>query len=344
MAQNIIDIVIIGRNEGLLIEKSICSSLSAAEEISKLGYDTPKIIYIDGQSTDNSLDIANKHGIFCKVVEGKPNPALGRHIGFKYCTGKYVFFLDGDMEIYPGWLSSAIQHLEDSEKSTAGVAGYCDWEVYENGSITKLPNHSNVRYSGQEVSNDVGGGFIYRAEVLREVGDFDPTMTRMGEFEMYLRIFASGYKLNYLAIPMSIHRDLKGSMGKNFIRGSLFTKNVFIPGVVARKTPKNKRVASLLLRLYWLYIWHVISIAFILLSLYYAFTGSARMTGAACALIGMLQLFLAHWLYKNKNVKRAAVSLFTINIYIPAFIFGYLFCWPDIGGYYSRRRNVKNDS
>ena len=344
MQQVTVDIVIIGRNEGELIDKAIHSSLMAAEEFAELGYPKPKIVYMDGQSTDKSMEIARGYGILCEVVQGKPNPALGRHSGFKYCTSKYVFFLDGDMEIYPNWLPVAIKYLEENPTTIAGVAGYCDWEVYQNGKMTKIPNHSGIQYHGQRVTTDVGGGFIYRADVLREVGDFDPTMTRMGEFEMYLRIVAYGYDLVYLTIPMAIHRDLKDGMGKSFIRGSLLTRNVFIPGVIARKAPWDPKVLRLMVRRYWLFIWHSLSAGLLLIFLFMALRGITKSTGTLIMGLDFIQLFFAHWFYKNRIVKRAFVSLITINIYIPAFIFGYLFSWPDVGGYYPQRRMGENES
>ena len=231
-----VDIVIIGRNEGELLRRAITSCQREASDFASAGHPQPRIIYVDSRSTDGSLKLAQSLAVETYVVEGRLNPAAGRHLGFEHCQGKYVFFLDGDMEVYPGWLSEAIAYLEEHTR-VAGVAGFVDWEVIDNGKVIHIPNHSGIRKHGQKVTTDVGGGFAYRSEALRNVGDYDPTMTRYGEFEMYLRIVAGGYELVYLAVPMAIHRDLKGSMGLNFVRRSLFTPNIFIPGVVARRAP-----------------------------------------------------------------------------------------------------------
>lgn len=334
-----IDIVIIGRNEGELLAKAIQSSIAAAQEFTLLGNPKPNIIYIDGQSSDRSLEIASQFGIEYSIVEGKPNPALGRHIGFKHCNGKYVFFLDGDMEIYPKWLPAGIKYLEE-HLDIAGTAGFCDWEVYHGATVTKIPNYSGIKSYGQKVTDDVGGTFLYRSVVLRSIGDFDPTMVRVEELDLYFRIIAGGYNLTYLNVPMVIHRDMKGSMGWNFIKRSLFTKNVFIYGVIARKTHKNRKVLRLLFNRYWMFVWHVLSVAWILISLFFSFGTADKVFWLTFAILGTVQLFLTHYLYKGRNIKRAFVSLFAINIYIPAFIFGYIFCWPNVGGYYAENKNV----
>jgi glycosyltransferase involved in cell wall biosynthesis len=336
LGQTTVDIVIIGRNEGAILAKAVRSCLQAGEEMGRLGYPRPKVIYVDSQSTDDSLKIARDLGAECYLVEGKPNPAAGRHMGFAHCTGKYVFFVDGDMEVYPGWLPQGIEYLEQHPE-LAGVAGITDWEVIEDGKIRKIPNYRGITRNGAQVTTDVGGGFIYRREALLKAGDFDPTMTRGEELELYLRILAQGYISVYLTIPMALHRDLKGSLSKNFIRQSLFTPNIFIPGVVARKAPSHRAVRAMLWKRYWLFLWHPISLLLLTLLLFHRHwfsPGLAWLVGGALA----AQLFYAHWRYKGRSIIRALVSLVTINFFAPAFLIGYLTCWPRVGGYYRQER------
>lgn len=341
MSEIVVDIIVIGRNEGAILDKAILSCQRASEEMEHLGHPRPKVIYVDSQSTDNSLKIAQDLGAECYLVEGKPNPAAGRHVGFAHCTGKYVFFLDGDMEVYPGWLPQGIKYLEQHPE-VAGVAGIVDWEVIEGDRIRTIPNYRGIRRNGVKVTSDVGGGFIYRREALLKAGDFDPTMTRGEELELYLRILAQGYISVYLTIPMALHRDLKGSLGKNFIRRSLFTSNIFIPGVVARKAPSHPAVRAMLWQRYWLFLWHPVSLALLALTLlawgHFSSPGLAWLVSGAI----VLQLFLVHWLYKARKFRRAIISLFTINLFIVAFLIGYVTRWPRVGGYYKEMEHKRN--
>jgi glycosyltransferase involved in cell wall biosynthesis len=341
MNEIIIDIIVIGRNEGAILNKSILSCQRASEEMERLGHPRPKVIYVDSQSTDDSLKIARDLGAECYLVEGKLNPAAGRHVGFAHATGKYVFFVDGDMEVYPGWLPQGIEYLE-AHPEVAGVGGIEDKEAIEDGRIWKIPNCHGITRHGAQVTTDVGGAFIYRREALLKAGDYDPTIPRSEEFELYLRILAQGYILVYLTIPMVLHRDLKGSLGKNFIRLTLLTRNIFNPGVVARKAPSHPAVRAMLWKRYWLYLWHPVSLALLAISLlswrHFPSPGLAWLVSGAIA----MQIFLVHWQYKARSSRRALVSLITINFFIVAFLIGYLTRWPRVGGYYKEIEHKRN--
>jgi Glycosyltransferases involved in cell wall biogenesis len=86
-----LDIVVIGRNEGEFLRESLESVIKAGDYLHKAGYKRPRIIYVDGQSTDGSVELAQKMGIKTYIVEGTPNPAKDRYLGFSKCHGKYVF-------------------------------------------------------------------------------------------------------------------------------------------------------------------------------------------------------------------------------------------------------------
>ena len=177
-----VDIVVIGRNEGELLRNALNSAIETSNYFHQMGYPWLKIIYVDGQSTDGSVDLARSLGVDTYIVEGKPTPPAGRRLGFSKCHGKYVFFLDGDMELYGGWLPKAVKFLEENE-DCAGVGGILDWESTCNGKITwRRKNYNNVVKNVQEVVSTVGGAMVYKREALDKVGGWDPTMVRLGEF------------------------------------------------------------------------------------------------------------------------------------------------------------------
>ena len=343
MNEIIVDIIVIGRNEGAILDKSILSCQRAGEELERLGHPRPRIIYVDSQSTDNSLKIAQDLGAECYRVEGQLTAAAGRHVGFAHATGKYVFFVDGDMEVYPGWLPQGIEYLEQHPE-VAGVGGIEDKEAIEGDRIWKIPNCHGITRHGAEVTTDVGGSFMYRREALLKAGDYDPTIPRGEELELYLRLLAQGQKLVYLTIPMVLHRELKGSLGKNFIRLNLLNRKIFIPGVVARKAPSHPAVRAALWKRYWIFLWHPVSLALLAMTLlswrHFPSPALAWLVSGALA----LQLFLVHWQYKARNSRRALVSLITINFFIVAFLIGYVTRWPRVGGYFRQfqRQEIKS--
>ncbi len=332
-----LDIVIVGLDEGELLRQAIESCLKETAVFSSLGHPKPSIIYVDSHSTDGSIELARSLGVESYLVEGVPSASAGRHTGFKHCHGDYVFFMDGDMELYPGWLQKAVEYLE-THPDAAGVGGVCDWKVAHGDGTIWLPNHNGIVKDVEKVTSDVGGAFVYRNSVLRSVGDFDPTVVRGEEFELYLRVRAGGYEVFSLKIPMCVHHDYKGNLGwKRFIGYNFFTSRVLITGAVERIAPSCKDVKSLGLKRYWLFFLHPLLVIALISLFHPAVIGLLGDAWAATLVVVTLILISLHYKYKNRVFIRAMVSMITMNIYVPAFIIGYIFKIPNVGGFYQAK-------
>lgn len=318
-----LDMVIIGKNEGKLLEKVFNCVVIAAKNYYKFYNYYPRIIYVDGNSTDTSVEIVKRMGIELYIIKEKPNPAKGRHLGFLKCKGKYIFFLDGDNIIDKNWLIRGVRYLEKNHDA-AGVGGIQDFEIWKDNKIIKrILNYWAVRYNGQIINDGVGGTFLYRRDILLKVGDFNCNLEINEEFELYLRITHAGYKLVRLNYPMSIHIDKKTNSLINFMKKSLFTKNIFLPGVIIHRSPKSWPVIKLLLRRYWLYFLHpILSLAIVILFYLYYYTSSNLFI--ILGIIVMIFVFVCHYFYKGKIFQRSVISLFTMNIYSFGLYFGLL--------------------
>lgn len=144
-----VDIVIVGKNEGKLLEKIFNCVIIAAKNYYKVYNYYTRIIYVDGKSTDTSVEIAKRTGIEFYIVKEKSNPAKGRHLGFLKCKGKYIFFLDGDNIIDKNWLIRGVSYLEKNH-DVAGVGEIQDFEIWkDNKIIKKILNYRDIRYNGQ---------------------------------------------------------------------------------------------------------------------------------------------------------------------------------------------------
>jgi len=326
-ANSFIDIVVIGRNEGEFLRKSLESVIEAGEYLQKAGYNRPRIIYVDGQSTDDSVAIATKKGIETYIVEGTPNPAKGRHLGFSKCHGKYIFFSDGDTILHKEWLVKAVQYLENNT-DVAGVGGILDWEEWNNGKIIgKKSNYWNVRQNGEEVVDGVGGTFLYCSEVFNKVGGWNTTLSSSEEFELHLRIAYMGYKLVRIVVPMATHRDNKTNSSKAFLQRHIFNSSIFIPGMITRKVPKSFPVLKLLFYKYWLYLLHPIAVLCILIFIFLCFY-TQPMNWIISGIITTIFLFVAHYFYKGKNLRRAIISVMTMNFFSLGWLVGLFVSWP----------------
>lgn len=322
-----VDIILIGKNEGKLLEKSLLSAQKAAFLFESDGNPLPKIIYVDGQSTDGSVHLAKSLGVETYIVEGKPTPPAGRRLGFSKCHGKYVFFLDGDTILHSEWLIHGIKYLEQN-KTIAGVGGILDWEELNSGEIIgKKSNYWNVSHDEEKVLDGVGGNFLYRRDVLDNVGGWQPAMSRNGEFELHLRIAHAGFSLARISVPMAIHLDNKTKSSRTFVQRHILTSNIFIPGMITRRAPKSLPVLKLLFYRYWLYLLHPVAVLGILIFVFLYFH-TQSMKWIIPGIIAAILLFICHYLYKGKDLKRAIISVITMNFFSFGWLIGLFVQWP----------------
>lgn len=193
-----VSIVIIGRNEERAIGKCIDAALAAAKQIGGA-----EMIYVDSNSTDNTVAAVAKYGVRVVMLDKKLRacPSAGRYAGSLAATGEYILFLDADTLIYPEFLPKAIEHLK-SDARLGGVNGRID-DLDETGSVvTEIDDRSD---DIMDVKWLRGPSCLYRRTALLEAGSFNPELAIEEEAELGLRIVAHGWKLKVLPIPMSCH-------------------------------------------------------------------------------------------------------------------------------------------
>ena len=191
-------VVLIGRNEGERLRKALESIPNSLQ-----------IVYVDSGSTDNSVAIAKDKG--CLVVELDMNTpftaARARNEGFAALMRhaaqiEYVQFIDGDCEIAPDWLPTAIAALAEHEK-VALVCGrrrekYPQSSPYT--SVIDMEWHAPLGYM-----EACGGDFLIRVSAFQEVGGFNPLWIAGEEPELCLRLRQRGWKLLRINHNMTFH-------------------------------------------------------------------------------------------------------------------------------------------
>lgn len=88
------------------------------ESIKKQTFENYEIICIDDGSTDDSLSILKeyeKNDSRIKVyAQENKGPGVARNIGFEYCIGKYVLFMDADDHMEPLMLETLYKEAESN--------------------------------------------------------------------------------------------------------------------------------------------------------------------------------------------------------------------------------------
>lgn len=194
-----IGIVVIGRNEGERLRKSLNSVVGK----------TACLVYVDSGSTDDSISLAQGLGV--EVIE------LDRSIPFTaaraYNTGvehllklkpdlKFVQFLDGDAILSEDWLKIAYTELANNPK-LAVVCGRRREEFPEKTLYNFLSELEWITPIGEV--KECGPEAMMRISSFLEVGGFNADLIAGEEPELCYRLRQQGGKIVRLDADTSLH-------------------------------------------------------------------------------------------------------------------------------------------
>lgn len=187
--------IAIGRNEGDRLIRCLNSLLPQVS----------RVIYVDSGSTDGSADMARKLGAEVIALDmAQPfTAARARNAGLeRVTTGDFVQLVDGDCEVDPQWIETAIGAMS-ADRGLAVVAGrrrerFPDKTIYNRLCDTEW----NTPVGPAQA---VGGDMLARREAIAQIGGFDPGLIAGEEPEMCLRLARAGWKIQRLDAEMTLH-------------------------------------------------------------------------------------------------------------------------------------------
>ncbi|MFH0810766.1 MAG: glycosyltransferase family A protein [Pseudomonadota bacterium] len=202
----LISVVVIARNEESHIGRVLESALAAVA-----GLDS-EVIFVDSASTDGTAAVAR--GFFAvRVIGLDPSwplcPAAGRHIGGRAASGRFIFFLDGDTTLEPGFLETALPYIEAHDEVAAlfGKRRECGRLSDGRTVVFKEDAYNIAEVRPYHPGDGIGGSGLYRAAALKEVGGFNPWLCSYEEAELCTRLYDSGHQLLFIPQPMIVHHD-----------------------------------------------------------------------------------------------------------------------------------------
>lgn len=197
-----IGIVVIGRNEGERLSNCLASVGKAA----------CPTVYVDSGSGDDSVAIARSFN--AEVVELDPvrpfSAARARNEGFErlleLCPGiRFVQFIDGDCTLLDGWIETAIAELS-ADSQRAAVIGHLQERNADASPYNRLcalewkSQPGDLRNFGS-----FGGIAMIRADVLRQLGGYNPNVIAGEDSELGVRMGLAGYKVTKIDHLMATH-------------------------------------------------------------------------------------------------------------------------------------------
>ncbi len=192
-----VSVVVIGRNEGDRLVRCLESVSTMNRPAGGI-----EIIYVDSNSTDDSVERARELGATVIAVESKPpNPAAGRNAGWRAARGAFVLFLDGDTRLDPDFVNTALAEFKDD--AIAVVWGNRREIHPENSIYNRVLDLDWISPAG--VSDSCGGDAVIRRSVLETVRGFDERLMAGEVPELCRRMRELGHLIRRIDVPMTGH-------------------------------------------------------------------------------------------------------------------------------------------
>ena len=197
-SNHLIGFVVIGRNEGQRLARSLAS----------IGPISGRIVYADSGSTDGSVALAESMGARTVVAEGSPmTAARGRNAGFEALRKHYpdcdlVHFIDGDCVIEHDWVEKAARFLDEHPR--AAVACGQRFEAHPDASFyNRIIDDEWNTPVGRALA--CGGDALMRVDAFEQVGGFRSGLIAGEEPDLCVRLREAGWEIWRLDARMTKH-------------------------------------------------------------------------------------------------------------------------------------------
>jgi glycosyltransferase involved in cell wall biosynthesis len=177
-------------------------------------------IIVDDGSTDETRSVSQQFledSRIHYVYQENQGLSAARNTGIRHAHGEYLSFLDADDALEPEFLQRCLEVLT-TDGSLAGVYTYTFF-IDQAGNV--LPRIGNQSIPANEFRRRIlQGGFfpvhaaLVRADVIREVDLFDPQLTSLEDWDLWLRV-SKRYPMEYVPEPLVRYRVYPGSMSTN---------------------------------------------------------------------------------------------------------------------------------
>ena len=194
-----------------------------------------RLIVVDNNSTDGSVELLRSYSNI-KLIALKTNRGYGAgaNQGIKAGNGEFIFILNSDLIVTPGWLEPLVKCLKSNPKAAVvgpkmltpdgriAGAGVVGTEAHPNLRGFMEPNQQDLYNTTESCVSVSGACYGIKRSLLPVNGFFDESFFMFFEETDYsYRVRAHGYEVIYC--PKScIYHDMKWEQRNHTALGRLF--------------------------------------------------------------------------------------------------------------------------
>lgn len=270
-----ISFIVIGRNEEEHLAQNFKSIRKVCTENQIVKYE---IVYVDSDSTDNSIEIALKHDVetIVKITEFY-NAAVARNTGANYANAENLIFLDGDMELIA--IDPIVLNRLDFNTCIIRIK----WieNIIDNDKVVKS-------YVRSFPDNLCGGAFVISKQAYKNIGGMDPRLKKGQDYDLFIRA-------NKMRMKIIDHKDFICEHNMEGYRSPTRIDTLPVYSSKYRSYLFKKNIDSLISHKLILMEFYPLVAFFVLIILLAMFSSSLS------ALIIPPTIFFSAIIYKNRN-------------------------------------------
>ena len=165
-----------------------------------------ELLVVDSVSTDRTVDIAR--GFPVRIVQfddvAQRNCGAAVELGWRHSRGDFIYVLDADMLLQPGFVQQAMAYLQSHPRVAAVGGNLVDTR------LRTVADRQRARIAAALVAptevGELGGGGLYRRKAIAQAGYLaHQSLVAYEEAELGVRLRAFGWKLVRLPQTAVLH-------------------------------------------------------------------------------------------------------------------------------------------
>ena len=170
------------------------------DALARSEYSEFEVIVVDDCSTDNSPEIAARHGARCLRTTRSMGPAGARNLGVRHASGEILLFVDADVVVSTDTLRLIAEDFVGDREPAAVFGSYDDtpaWTTFIS-QYKNLMHHYVHQTSSESATTFWAGCGAIRRSVFEEFGGFDSETYATPSIEdiaLGLKLTQSGYSI-----------------------------------------------------------------------------------------------------------------------------------------------------